>query len=53
MRVFQQKCLDNYLETKYAENCASGILPSLGIDPLEINQKIDEFLLQCAGQDAN
>ena len=52
MRVFKQKCLDNYIETKYAENCASRILPDLGIEPLELNQKIDEFLLSCAGTDA-
>ena len=52
MRVFKQKCLDNYIETKYAENCASRILPDFGIDPLVLNQKIDEFLLNCAGSDA-
>ena len=52
MRVFQQKCLDNYIESKYAENCASKILSDLGVDALSISQKIDEFLLNCAGQDA-
>lgn len=53
MRVFEQKCLDDYIETKYAANCASRILHDIGIDAMEVNRKIDEFLLGCQGKDAS
>lgn len=40
LRLFQDKCLSIYKDTKYAEDCATNIMNKLGIDSYSINTVI-------------
>lgn len=47
IKAFTDKCLDNYLAEKYAEECSKTQMVNLEIDPSEINKKIENLETKC------
>jgi hypothetical protein len=49
IRLFRERCLENYIRTNNAEDCANVILNGLNISASEISRRIDNFLETCGG----
>lgn len=47
IRLFTERCLDNYLKDKYAEECSKTQMGNLEIDSSDINNKIYNLENKC------
>lgn len=44
---FHRSCLESYLVSQYAEDCADRVLGGLDVSSGNLSQRIDSFLLTC------